>query len=308
MDDYLSTRIKEEVRKIALQSGFCLCGFTIPVIQSSDFLRYEKWLDQQNFGEMTWMTREDHIAKRQTPLLILPSARSIMVLGTFIHLFPPDQDIQTASFAHYQDYHVQISNFCKNFLFEIQNKLDLTFESRICIDSSPILERSLAVQAGLGWIGKSGMLINPIWGSAIILSECLISLPFQPDQPFEKDFCGECRACIAACPSACIQPQSRTINAGKCISYLTIEKHGKFSKEEEDVIGKHVFGCDICTEVCPWNNKNSEKSSPLLLSDFIPSLSDIDISNEIFKEKFRESPIFRLKNERLQRNIKSIIS
>ena len=180
------------------------------------------------------------------------------------------------------------------------------FSYRICIDSSPILERSLAVRAGLGWIGKSSMFIHPKYGSRLFLCEILLSIPIEPDKPYTKDGCGSCLRCTNACPNHCVDPVSRTIRADRCISYLTIEHKGEFTPKQSELIGTHLFGCDECLRVCPWNSGSNGKS-PLPLADAVPQLSDYDLTDSEFKEKFHNSPVLRTKAKGLRRNIEAAI-
>ena len=180
------------------------------------------------------------------------------------------------------------------------------FSYRICIDSSPILERSLAVRAGLGWIGKSSMFIHPKYGSRLFLCEILLNIPIEPDTPYTKDGCGSCLRCTNTCPNHCIDPESRTIRADHCISYLTIEHKGEFTPEQSKLVGTHLFGCDECLRVCPWNSRDIGES-PLPLAGAVPQLSDYDLTDMEFKEKFRNSPVLRTKAKGLRRNIEAAV-
>ena len=296
---------KETIKAEAEALGFCLCGFTDagPV---ADFERYTRWLEEDPIGTMQYLSREDALAKRADPHLLLPEARSIIVLGVPMGLHDSDPDFSVASYAYYADYHEAIPPMAEALIAKIREltKEDLTY--RICIDSSPVLERSLAVRAGLGWIGKSSMFIAPGYGSALFLCEILISLEFEPDDPYTRDGCGSCRRCLDACPNHCIDPETRTIRADHCAAYLTIEHKGDFSEEQSALIRNHLFGCDECLRACPHNSRNSG-FSPLPPAAAVPTPEDAELSEAEFKAKFHDSPILRTKARGLKRNVEAII-
>ena len=295
---------KDYIKAEAERLGFCLCGFT-DASPLQDFERYTQWISADNLGTMQYLKREDTLAKRADPHLLLPEARSICVLAVPMELFPPEPVFAVASYAHYADYHETILPMAEALVKSIREMSGSDFTYRICIDSAPILERSLAVRAGLGWIGKSSMLINPQFGSALFLCEILLSLEIPPDQPFLHDRCGSCMRCAERCPNHCIDPITRTIHADRCISYLTIEHKGEFTSEQSRLIGTRLFGCDECLLACPWNGKTGIKS-PLPPASALPDAQDHDLSDPEFKEKFRTSPVLRTKSKGLRRNIEAI--
>ena len=300
---YMDT-IKNGIKAEAERLGFCLCGFTSaePV---EDFSRYTRWLEEDPVGTMKYLSREDALAKRADPHLLLPDARSIIVLAVPMGLCFTDGEYSVASYARYADYHETIPPMAEQLITFIKELTGTDFSFRICVDSSPILERSLAVRAGLGWIGKSSMFIAPGHGSALFLCEILLSLEFPPDEPYTRDGCGSCRRCADTCPNGCIDPETRTIRADHCAAYLTIEHKGDFSEEQAALIGTHLFGCDECLRACPHNSRNSGKS-PLPLADVIPTPADADLSEAEFKAKFRNSPVLRTKAKGLKRNLEAI--
>ena len=297
-------QIKQAIKAEAERLGFCLCGFTgaEPV---SDFERYTHWLEADPVGTMKYLSREDALAKRADPHLLLPDARSIIVLAVPMGLRASEGDYAVASYAHYVDYHEAIPPMAEELISFIREIMGSDFSSRICVDSSPILERSLAVRAGLGWIGRSSMFIAPGHGSALFLCEILLSLDFPPDRPYTRDGCGTCRRCVDACPNGCIDPETRTIRADRCAAYLTIEHKGDFSEEQASLIGTHLFGCDECLRACPHNSRNSGES-PLPLADVIPTPEDAELTEAEFKIKFRNSPVLRTKAKGLRRNVEAI--
>jgi epoxyqueuosine reductase len=149
---------------------------------------------------MEYLNRKDAVEKRQHPRFLLNSVQSIVVLGTPIQASPLTGSFRIAAFAHYKDYHRQIYSLIEELIRQISEIIEEKPEYKICVDSSPVLERSLAVQAGLGWIGKSSMFISPKVGSLVLLSECLLSWKLPYDKPYPNDRCGKCTRCIDACP------------------------------------------------------------------------------------------------------------
>lgn len=312
------SEIKEVIKAEAERLGFCLCGFTT-ADPPDDFSRYLQWIREGSLGTMAYLKREDTLAKRADPRLLLPDAQSICVLAVPMALFPQESAFSVASYAHYKDYHDTILPMADDLVKKIRSYLsELTkedghqlplltpdFSYRICIDSAPILERSLAVRAGLGWVGKSSMLINRKYGSAFFLCEILLSLPIEPDEPYALDGCGSCTHCVEDCPNQCIDPVTRTIQADRCAAYLTIEHKGDFSPEQAALVGTHLFGCDECLRACPWNHR-TPSASPLPHASAIPEESDENLTAEEFKAKFHDSPVLRTKIKGLQRNIAAV--
>jgi epoxyqueuosine reductase len=178
---------------------------------------------------------------------------------------------------------------------------------KVCVDTAPLLERSYARQAGLGWIGRNTCLINEPLGSWFFLGEIVTTLQLQPDQP-PPDRCGTCTRCIDACPTQALVPNGDgwTLDARRCISYINIELRGPIPEEQRAWLGSRVFGCDICQEVCPWNARAPETSDPAFQPayDLAPPLEELAaLSPEQFRERFRETPVMRAKYEGLLRNV-----
>ncbi len=178
-------------------------------------------------------------------------------------------------------------------------------------DTGPILERDLAQRAGLGWIGKNTCLINPAQGSFFLLAELFLGIDLEPDPPFTADRCGSCTLCLEACPTSCILPD-RTIDASQCISYLTIELKGEIPLELRPQIDNWIFGCDICQQVCPWNQRfadtHREKGLPGNAQFGYPELIDqLSLSPQEFNHKFKGSPIKRAKRRGYLRNVAVVL-
>lgn len=179
------------------------------------------------------------------------------------------------------------------------------------MDTGPLLERELAVRAGLGWFGKNTMLINPRLGSWLLLGELLLDLDLTPDPPFTADLCGTCTRCIAACPTGCILP-NRTLDASRCISYLTIEYRGdRIPAGLRPMMGDWVFGCDVCQQVCPWNRFARPTAEPAFRPRPglpWPRLDDwLALDEDGFRRQFRGSPLWRAKRTGLRRNAAAVL-
>ncbi len=247
--------LKEKVRAQAKQLGFALCGFTscAPPAHLSVF---EDWLDAGRHGSMAYLASERARAARADPRRLMPACRTIIVLGcSYSPPMPLTEDAlggRVAAYAVGDDYHDVLPAMARSLAEFIRSQADATLQWRAVSDAAPLLERELGQRAGLGWIGKNSMLISPQRGSYFVLAELLISLELPPDTPFESDRCGSCRRCLDACPTACILPD-RTLDASRCISFLTIENRGDTPQELRQASGRWAFGCDICQEVCPWN-------------------------------------------------------
>jgi epoxyqueuosine reductase len=185
----------------------------------------------------------------------------------------------------------------------IEEQAGRPVKNRWYTDSGPLLERDLAQRAGIGWIGKNTCLINPKQGSYFLLSEILLDLALEPDPPFVTDHCGTCTRCIEACPTDCILPD-RTIDATRCISYLTIELKDEIPVELRDRIGNWVFGCDICQMVCPWNRFAGEGDPAFGNQGSSEHLTEeLSISGTEFNQRFKATPVKRAKRRGYLRNV-----
>ncbi len=296
--------IKAEAEKL----GFCFSGFTVPGTLDH-FSRYVDWVNSGFYAGMNYLARADHIEKRKNPLFIYPECRTILVLGIPIRYDFPQSEFSAAAFAQYWDYHEQIRELCEKLFSAVSDSIQKPVNRKICVDSSPVLERSLAVQAGLGWIGKNSMLIHPTFGSTTLLAECFIDLELEPDKPYSADHCGKCFKCSSACPTQCIDPEKRTIDSNRCISYQTLENRGNIDLDVAAMCGNKIFGCDICVQVCPWNRKNLSNRTPLQTHGIlIGDASDLNLSDFEFNEKYRGTPIVRQKNSGWKRNLNNAIN
>ncbi len=289
------------VLQLARECGFELAGIA-RAESTPDLPRYTNWLQNGRAGEMRYMT--DHRAQvRRDPRNLLPTARSIICVGKLYNTKAPN----TAPPGHgwisryawgAADYH----DVLREALHQLVEKLTATagkFDHKICVDTAPLLERSYAREAGLGWIGKNTCLINQEKGSWFFLGEILTSLELEPDTP-PPDRCGTCTRCIDACPTQAIMPEG--LDATRCIAYLTIEKRGPIPEDLHAAIGNHVFGCDICQDVCPWNNAAPVTEDPAFTpKNFAPPLAIL--TPEEFQETFRGTPVTRARYTGFIRNI-----
>lgn len=252
----------ETVKQLAAACGFELAGVAAAE-PLSEFARYQEWLGAGMAGEMSYLAgRRGHM--RADPRSLLPSARSIICVGKLYNTAPAEGEPAGVSrHARGQDYHKVVRHALKRLVDALKQAGAGTFDSRICVDTAPLLERSYARRAGLGWIGRNTCLIREGFGSWFVLGELLVSLELEPDRP-PPDRCGKCTRCIDACPTQALVPagHGRFLDARRCISYLTIERRGAVPEHLRPHMGGWVFGCDICQAVCPWNRRAPVTSDP----------------------------------------------
>ncbi len=280
------------------------------MLPSPDRDRYQRWTANGFAGEMAYLT-DRRADVRNDPCNLLPSARSIVCVGKLYNgpqaystQFRQSELAWISRYAGGEDYH----DILRRGLQRLADRLleSGPFEYKICVDTAPLLERSYARQAGLGWIGKNTCLINQQSGSWFVLGELLTSLDLKADSP-PPDRCGTCTRCIDACPTAALVPDGSgyTLDARLCISYFTIELRGAIPAGHRAEIGNHVFGCDICQDVCPWNSRSPVSTEPgFEAGHFAPPLEKLAaLSEEEFRGMFRNSPIRRARYAGFLRNV-----
>jgi epoxyqueuosine reductase len=295
-----------QIKRLARECGFELAGIATAEPLPDDSRRYIDWVDRGMAGAMGYLTdRRAHV--RTDPKLLLATARSIICVGKLYNAPQPrSTELEEAGrgwisrYAWGEDYH----DVLRGGLQELAAKLGPDHDYKICVDTAPLLERSYARQAGLGWIGKNTCLINQEIGSWIFLGEILTSLAVEPDSP-PPDRCGTCTRCIDACPTQAIASGGYEIDARRCIAYFTIELHGAAPGEMRAHIGQHVFGCDICQDVCPWNSRAPlTQEAAFEARHFAPPLDELAaLTEDEFRSRFRGSPIERAKYAGFLRNV-----
>ncbi len=251
------------IKSAALELGFDLCGIA-RAEACPELAVFADWLARGYAGEMHYLARTAHA--RADLRHVLPSARAVIVLGTNYHTARPystevadPNEALIARYAWGDDYHDVIGRRLESLLAWMHAQAG-EFDGRAFVDTGPIQERVFAQRAGLGWIGKNCCLINPEIGSWVFLSEILCSLDLEPDDP-GVDRCGACTLCLEACPTgALVEPG--WLDSRRCLSYLTIELRGPIPEALLPALGSHVFGCDICQEVCPWNQSPPVSADP----------------------------------------------
>ena len=296
----------ESLNVFAESLGFDGFGVASPQLDLAGE-RFGKWLDAGYDGEMSYLGRGEK--KRKNPDLVLEGVKSILCFSTNYYTVEKDMSYvehrDTADISVYalnKDYHDTITPRLR----QMEQKIQQEFEgcrTRIYVDTGPILEKPLAQQAGLGWIGKHTNLLTQGRGSWYFLSEILTDVDLPPSQPAD-DHCGTCRSCIDICPTdAIIAPY--VLDSKRCISYLTIELKGVIPVEFRKAIGNRIYGCDDCQIVCPWNSYAVRTDEPDFQQkqDTLKLIDLIQISQEIFSKRFKGSPIKRIKRRGLLRNV-----
>jgi epoxyqueuosine reductase len=295
-----------EVKRLARECDFELAGIARAEPLPADNRRYLDWVDRGMAGAMGYLT-DRRSTIRTDPKLLLASARSIICVGKLYNGPEPHstelKDSNRGWISRYawgEDYH----NVVGRGLQRLVERLPSGYEYKICVDTAPLLERSYAREAGLGWIGKNTCLINQEIGSWFFLGEVVTSLEIEPDAP-PPDRCGTCTRCIEACPTQAIAPGGYQVDARRCIPYFTIELRGSVPAEMRAGIGQHIFGCDICQDVCPWN-REAPLSSDLAFEPrhFAPPLEKLAaLGEQEFRELYAHSPIQRAKYTGFLRNV-----
>ena len=286
---------------------------------SEHMAHFRRWIDSGFHGRMDYLSRPDAVADLDHTL---PGFQSVLVVSqsyaddeATAPPHPPSRAI-IARYARGRDYHHVISDKLEALAHRLEVLAGRPFRRRIYVDTGPLLERELAVRAGLGWFGKNTMLIHPRRGSYFFLGVLLTDLVLEPSTPFTEDHCGTCRNCLDACPTGALlgydDDGAPVMDATRCISYLTIELRGPIPVELRPAIGNRVYGCDICQEVCPWNERFSSLADEPAYSPRTelnnPSLIDLatrllEMSGKAFLREYRDSPVSRARRNGLLRNV-----
>ena len=328
--------LRETVRAAGRELGFDQVGFA-PAERPVNADAYLRWLERDWHGDMEYMEREDSVRRRLAPREALDGCRTLIVVSMRYAgpegagLPPGAGDPLSPVVARYASRGVDYHDVFEDRLQRLAERLEALVpgaRSKPYVDYGPVLERDHAQRAGLGWVGKNTVLIDPDLGSYLLLGELLTDVALPPDEPFAADRCGTCSRCIEACPTDAIRGP-RELDARRCISYLTIELRGPIPPELRPLVGNRVFGCDICQEVCPWNRKvPSLEVSPLdaepagarspdaALTDATqpgrpvppPTMvawaeSLLGMDQEEFRDRYRDTPFYRPYRKGLLRNL-----
>lgn len=296
------------IKELAYEQGFSYCGIARAQRLDDDARRLEQWLTKGMQGSMSYM--ENHFELRIDPTKLVPGARSVITL--LFNYYPSADRTQKSKYkvsryAQGQDYHDVIRPKLNHIISALEEKAG-SIHGRGFVDSAPVLERSWALRAGLGWIGKNGNLITKKAGSYFFIATLITDLELEYDDPFEPDHCGNCTRCIDACPTDAILP-GKVVDGSRCISYFTIElKEAMIPDAFRGKIDDWIFGCDICQEVCPWNRfaKPTKNVDPAL-AEAIAELTDADweeLTEDSFRSLFRSTPLKRAKYSGIMRNIR----
>jgi epoxyqueuosine reductase len=285
------------LREEAAGAGFTRVGIA-RAAEAPRFEQFEQWIDAGRHAGMRYL--EDTRALRRSPAALLPHARSVVCLAAPHCAAPyvgPDGS-RLARYARGPDYHGSLREQALEVVARSRERLPGNWEARVCVDSTPIAERAFAAAAGLGWIGKNGCLIDATQGSYLLLAEILTDLDLPPDEPVAEQ-CGSCTRCLDACPTdAFVAPG--TLDAGRCIAYWTIEHYGAVPDAWKAAVGDHVFGCDICQEVCPWNAPVTRLASA---APAAPARTEIlGMGKGAWRRRFGKTAVNRAARRGLQRN------
>jgi len=303
----------EKLRQKAQKRGFNLVGIT-PAVPSPTLTAYRQWVDAGMHGKMGYMAREDRLIRRENLNHIVDGPKSIVMVGLDYRSIAVPEHIlndpargRIASYAWNVDYHDVMQPRLEEIASWMQSEIGESVEHKVYVDTGAVLERSHAQQAGLGFIGKNTMLIHPKRGSYFFLGEIISTIEFDEyDEAHKATMCGTCTRCMTACPTDAF-PKPHVLDARRCISYHTIENKGWIDRDLRSGFGNWVYGCDICQEVCPFQRfsfpSQEEDFYPADENTTAPYLAELlTLTDESFKAKYRDSPIYRIKRKRLVRN------
>ena len=299
-------QLTRDLKDQAFSLGFHLCG-VCPSVQPDGYHRLLDWLDNGYDGTMSYLSQRRDAYR--DPEHVMSGTRSLLVLGMpYRTIAPEDATPNRGRVARYAwgtvDYHDHVHKRLKLLKRWLEENVTGA-EARGVVDTAPLLEREFAQLAGIGWIGKNTLMINKFEGSYFFLAALLTNLQLEYDLPHETSHCGKCQACLDACPTDAF-PHAGTLDATKCISYLTIEHREAIPRELRPQIGDWFFGCDVCQEVCPWNRRGSHTNEQAFYpqENHNPAslLELFDLNDEQFRARYRKTPLWRSKRRGILRN------
>lgn len=305
--------VAESIKDKARELGFDKIGIVPAEALTEEGARLSNWLAQNFHGQMGYMARDPQ--QRSDPRLLMASVKSVVCVA--LNYFQPEKHVdlpevgKVSRYAWGDDYHDVLRDKLKALLAWIKEQQP-EVEGKICVDTSPMMDKAWAVRAGIGWLGKHTNLITKEFGSWVFLGELLLSVELEYDSMIEPDHCGKCTACIDACPTAAIIAPYQ-LDATRCISYGTIElREPELPEPINSNLAGWVFGCDICQDVCPWSrfSKQTEEERFTPREGIVePKLQElIELSQEEFSARFRKSPIKRTKLAGLKRNAEAVVA
>lgn len=305
-NDLIAQQRSQLIKAKAVELGFDFCGISSATFLEEEAPRLENWLNQQMHGQMHYMN--NHFDKRLDPRQLVDGAKS--VISVLLNYYPEkrlpesENDLKLSKYAYGTDYHFVLKDKLKALVAQIQTEIG-EVNGRVFVDSAPVMDKVWAAKSGLGWVGKHTNLLNRDMGSFFFIGEIICDLDLWPDGPI-KDYCGTCTRCVDACPTdAIVEPY--VVDGSKCISYFTIELKEAIPQEVKGKFENWIFGCDICQDVCPWNSFARPHRTPEF--NLSPELAEFtnkdwqEITQEVFQEIFRHSPVKRTKLEGLKRNV-----
>ncbi len=304
-----ATNLARTIRKEAARLGFSAIGFSSPAGSPLAMQRYREMIAEKRHGEMEWM--EQGVEQRSHPDLLLPHLKTI-ISAAISYNYPLNRSEGLPNISRYaliDDYHTLMRRRLEELLASIRTLVDGPLEAVIAVDSAPVMEKSWAELSGMGKIGKNSLLMVPSAGSYLFLGEILIDREIADNKAPLPNLCGSCNNCMVQCPTGALLEPGK-IDASRCISYLTVELKREFTAEEAAMIGNHLFGCDLCQEVCPHNRQATIKASePFFLRERLLNLTTeqiLSLTKSGFRDLFYGTPIFRIGLRRLKRNARAV--
>ena len=304
-EEHIKIERTQRIKAKAEALGFLSCGIAKAEFLEEEAPRLESWLKHNYHGEMSYMA--NHFDMRLDPRLLVDGAKSVISLSYnyYQELDRNPDSYKVAMYAQGEDYHFVVKEKVRELLDFIQEEIG-EVNGRAFTDSAPIMEHAWARKAGIGWVGKNSLTLSKQKGSFFFLAELILDLDLAYDQPLQTDHCGKCTRCIDACPTQAILP-NRVVNGSQCISYFTIELKDQIPTDMKGKFDDWIFGCDVCQEVCPWNRFSLPTQQERFIGhEKINQMSKKEweeITEDVFREIFKKSPVKRTKFSGLVRNI-----